>query len=126
VPSAIVHLSGDYPGSRVFGSDRESAREERSVLAQLAIVVAATTPPPSSVPDDQVTPGVWGFVITAAVAVAAVLLIVDMARRIRRLRYREEVLAKIELEKAELAESDGTAQGGSAPAPERTGSSPSA
>ena len=74
------------------------------MLAQLVLMVAAKTPPPSTVPDDQVTPGVWGFVITAAVAVAVVLLIVDMSRRIRRVRYRDEVLAKIEQEKAAAAD----------------------
>jgi O-antigen/teichoic acid export membrane protein len=79
------------------------------VLAQLAHVVAAATPPPSTVPDDQVTPGVWGFVITAAVAIIVVLLIVDMTRRIRRLRYRGEVLEKIEQEKAQQASGNGPA-----------------
>jgi O-antigen/teichoic acid export membrane protein len=77
------------------------------VLAQLAAIVVAKTPPPSTVPDDQVTPGVWGFVITAAVAVAVVLLIIDMTRRIRRVRYREQVLADIAAEQAV----DGAAEG---------------
>jgi len=70
------------------------------VLWHLAAVIAAKTPPPSTVPDDQVTPGVWGFVITAAVGIAAVLLIIDMSRRIRRVNYRERVLADIAAEKA--------------------------
>jgi hypothetical protein len=76
------------------------------VLWQLAAAISTKTPPPSTVPDDQVTPGVWGFVITAAVAVAAVLLIIDMARRIRRVRYREQVLAEIEAEQTEAGSRD--------------------
>ena len=38
-----------------------------------------------------ITPGVWGFIAILAVAVATVFLILDMTRRIRRSRYREEV-----------------------------------
>lgn len=50
---------------------------------------------------DLVTPGVWGFVITFAVAVAAVLLIMDMVRRIRRVRYREDIARKLDAEQRE-------------------------
>ena len=45
-----------------------------------------------------VTPGVIGFVITAAVALTAMFLIFDMNRRIRRLRYRDEAAANIDAE----------------------------
>ena len=47
-----------------------------------------------------VTPGVVGFVITAAVAISAVFLILDMNRRMRRLRYRDEAAANIDAEVA--------------------------
>jgi hypothetical protein len=47
-----------------------------------------------------VTPGVVGFVITAAVAISAVFLILDMNRRMRRLRYRDEAAANIDAEEA--------------------------
>lgn len=47
-----------------------------------------------------VTPGVIGFVITAAVAVTSIFLILDMNRRIRRLRYRDEAAANIDAEVA--------------------------
>jgi hypothetical protein len=57
--------------------------------------------PPSNVPDDLVTPGVWGFVITFAVVIAVVLLIIDMVRRLRRLNYRAAVQEQLELEKLE-------------------------
>jgi lactate dehydrogenase-like 2-hydroxyacid dehydrogenase len=47
-----------------------------------------------------VTPGVVGFAITAAVAITAMFLILDMNRRIRRLRYRDEAAANIDAEVA--------------------------
>ncbi len=55
---------------------------------------AAATPTPSPAPDynpDTVTPGLVGFGITFLIAVAVVLLIIDMVRRIRRVRYRDEI-----------------------------------
>lgn len=47
-----------------------------------------------------VTPGVVGFIITAAVAISALFLILDMNRRMRRLRYRDEAAANIDAEQA--------------------------
>lgn len=47
-----------------------------------------------------VTPGVVGFILTAAVAISAVFLILDMNRRMRRLRYRDEAAANIDAEAA--------------------------
>lgn len=47
-----------------------------------------------------VTPGVAGFAITAAVAIASIFLIIDMNRRMRRLRYRDEAVANIDAEVA--------------------------
>lgn len=55
---------------------------------------AAATPSPSPAPQfnpDTVTPGLVGFGITFLIAVAVVLLILDMVRRIRRVRYRDEI-----------------------------------
>lgn len=58
----------------------------------------ATTPTPMPTPtlrdgitEDQVTPGLLGFIMTAFFVVATALLIVDMVRRIRRVRYRAQV-----------------------------------
>ena len=67
------------------------------------LVLAAATPTPSpKVPNaDSVTPGVWGFVITLLIAVVVILLIMDMMRRVRRVRYRAEVNAKLDAEQAE-------------------------
>lgn len=47
-----------------------------------------------------VTPGVVGFLITAAVALTAIFLILDMNRRMRRLRYRDEAATNIDAEVA--------------------------
>ena len=41
--------------------------------------------------EDQVTPGLLGFLLTAFIVVLTALLIVDMVRRIRRVRYRAQV-----------------------------------
>ncbi len=70
----------------------------------LAGIVPAVTPvpvPPSGVDENLVTPGVLGFVFTALVALAVVLLVIDMVRRVRRLRYRVEIREKLEAEAAE-------------------------
>ena len=56
----------------------------------------ATTP---AVPDnDVITPGVVGFLVTFLVATATVVLVVDMVRRIRRVRYTEEIRARLKNE----------------------------
>jgi hypothetical protein len=52
---------------------------------------------------DTVTPGIWGFVATALVAVAVVFLGFDMVRRIRRTNYKAEINEKLA---AELAARD--------------------
>jgi hypothetical protein len=49
------------------------------------------------------SPGTIGFLLTFFVAAAAVLLIFDMVRRVRRVRYRAEIQAKLEAEQEELA-----------------------
>ena len=61
---------------------------------QSAIFVAEKIDP------NGVTPGVVGFAITALVAIASLLLILDMVRRMRRLRYREEAKVNVDAEVA--------------------------
>lgn len=70
------------------------------LLLKAGVWLAATpTPSPTSGPsDDSVTPGVVGFTVTFLIAVAAVLLILDMTRRIRRVRYRAEIAQKLDAE----------------------------
>lgn len=71
----------------------------------VAIIAAAVTPTPtpSSPPADLVTPGPWGFAAIAFIAIAVILLVFDMLRRIRRGRYREEVNAELDAEEQALA-----------------------
>jgi len=64
--------------------------------------VEPTTPP--GFDPNTVTPGVAGFVAIALVAVATIFLVVDMTRRIRRVRYRGEVRERLEAEQAMIAE----------------------
>ena len=52
---------------------------------------------------NDVTPTWVGFLITFLIAVATVVLIWDMVRRIRRTRYRGEVRERLEAERAEQA-----------------------
>ncbi|NEN07227.1 hypothetical protein G3T36_15300 [Diaminobutyricibacter tongyongensis] len=66
----------------------------QSIIASPIRAAATPTPSPSPAPDfnpDTVTPGLVGFAITFLIAVAVVLLILDMVRRIRRVRYRDEI-----------------------------------
>ncbi len=63
-------------------------------------LLLAVTPPPSDIDEDLVTPGVWGFVITFVLAVIVVLLIVDMVRRLRRVRYRAEINERLDAEES--------------------------
>ncbi len=62
------------------------------------LIALATTPAPTPTPslrpglsEDQVTPGLLGFLLTAFIVVLTAMLIVDMVRRIRRVRYRAQV-----------------------------------
>jgi large-conductance mechanosensitive channel len=59
-----------------------------------------TLPPDYTGDPNLVSPGVIGFIVIFLIAAATVLLVIDMTRRIRRLRYREEAQQKIAAEKA--------------------------
>jgi hypothetical protein len=59
--------------------------------ALLLDVDTPPTPPAYEGDPNLVTPGVVGFIITAAIAIITVLLVLDMVRRIRRVRYRAAV-----------------------------------
>ncbi|GAA2858565.1 hypothetical protein [Paenarthrobacter ilicis] len=71
----------------------------------LALSVTPTPDPTGTLrpglSEDQVTPGTWGFVLTAFIVILTTFLIVDMVRRIRRVRYRAQV------EEARLAAEEG-------------------
>jgi TRAP-type C4-dicarboxylate transport system permease small subunit len=64
-------------------------------------LLAAATPTPAPLDEDSVTPGWVGFVFIFAVALITVFLIIDMTRRVRRVRYREEVREKLAAEENE-------------------------
>jgi len=72
------------------------------LTATLPTTTAPTTLP-AKVDPTLVTPGVWGFVITAGIMIVAVLLIIDMVRRIRRVNYRAEVRQRLDAEAAEAS-----------------------
>ncbi|HEU4848779.1 MAG TPA: hypothetical protein VFS93_00020 [Terrimesophilobacter sp.] len=90
IHAAVAALAPLLPGAAAF----------------VPLLPGATEPTPS--PDfdpNSVTPTWVGFAITFLVAVAAVLLIMDMVRRIRRTRYRAEIQERLEAETG--AEADG-------------------
>ena len=63
----------------------------------------AFTPAPTETADPASTfysPGTLGFIMTFLVSAAAIGLIFDMVRRVRRVRYRAEIEAKLEAEAA--------------------------
>ena len=87
------------------------------------LIALATAPAPSPTPslrpglsEDQVTPGMWGFIMTAFFVLATTLLIVDMVRRIRRVRYRaqveEERMAALTAGDRDTLEAPGTGDSG--------------
>ncbi|MDA0289911.1 MAG: hypothetical protein O2828_01785 [Actinomycetota bacterium] len=52
--------------------------------------------PAIEVDPNSVTPGVIGFVMTFGVMIAVLLLVVDMVRRVRRVRYRQEIADRLD------------------------------
>lgn len=61
----------------------------------------AETPLPTpsmTVDPNLVTPGPAGFAAIAVLGVVVVLLVIDMQRRIRKVRYRSEIEAKLDEE----------------------------
>lgn len=65
-----------------------------SVLANEDLIPAIEVDP------NSVTPGVVGFLATLFVALAVLVLIADMVRRVRRVRYRAEISEKLDAEAA--------------------------
>ena len=83
------------------------------VLASYAIVFLADpspapTPPAFTGDANAVTPGVVGFIATFFIAAVTVLLLLDMTRRVRRVRYRAEAQEKIAAEAAEAGSAEAT------------------
>ncbi len=75
----------------------------------LVTVLTDTTPTPLPAYEGDVnliTPGVVGFAVTFLIALATVFLLLDMTRRVRRVRYRGEVREQLANEQAESAIAD--------------------
>jgi hypothetical protein len=70
--------------------------------------LASEAPSDVVIDDTWYSPGVVGFLATFGVAGAAILIIFDMTRRVRRVRYRAEIVQKLDLEQQqrESASSD--------------------
>lgn len=69
----------------------------------MLVLLETDTPIPTpvmTVDPESVTPGFAGFAVIVIVLIAVFLLIWDMNRRIRRVRYREEVRAELDAEEA--------------------------
>ena len=60
-----------------------------------AVSPTPTLPPGFTGDPNLVSPGVIGFIVIFLIAAATVLLAIDMTRRIRRVRYRDEAQQKI-------------------------------
>ncbi|MET0736470.1 MAG: hypothetical protein ABWY55_12615 [Microbacterium sp.] len=69
-----------------------------------AFARAAATPTPTPTVDPElVTPGPWGFVVIALLAVVVILLVWDMMRRIRRGRVRADIREELDAEEQAAA-----------------------
>ena len=65
-------------------------------------LLLAATPTPSANPAETFySPGTLGFIFTFVMAGLAILLIFDMVRRMRRVRYRAEIQEKLAAEAAD-------------------------
>ena len=53
--------------------------------------------------EDLITPTWVGFAATFIIALATVFLLIDMNRRVRKVRYREEIREKIAAEEADAS-----------------------
>jgi hypothetical protein len=72
-----------------------------------ALLAATPSPTPSVDPANTFySPGTIGFIATFMVAAGAIVIIFDMVRRVRRVRYRGEVAAKLEAEALESKTQD--------------------
>lgn len=82
--------------------------------AIVAIADASATPiPVPTVDPELVTPGPWGFLVIVLLAVAVIVLVWDMMRRIRRGRVRADIQEELDAELGSAGDApDDTAAGG--------------
>ncbi|QHC67172.1 hypothetical protein Q0F99_00725 [Rathayibacter oskolensis] len=70
-------------------------------VASALVRASEATPMPTPGPEfneDTVTPGLFGFLVMFVIAGAAVLLALDMVRRVRRTTYRAQVAERLDAE----------------------------
>jgi len=67
-------------------------------MMNLVALLAATPTPEVDPSETWYSPGTVGFLLTFFVAGSALLLILDMVRRVRRVRYRAEIQEKLAAE----------------------------
>jgi hypothetical protein len=68
---------------------------------KLVAILSETTDPGEVIIDDTwYSPGVVGFLATFGLAAASLLIIWDLVRRIRRVRYRAEIVELLDQEQA--------------------------
>lgn len=67
-------------------------------MKRFDIWLATEAPSDVVIDDTWYSPGVVGFLATFGVAAAAIFIIFDMTRRVRRVRYRAEIVQKLDLE----------------------------
>jgi hypothetical protein len=75
----------------------------QDLLAALAHAAAATPIPEQTVDPTLVTPGPIGFVVIAVLALAVIVLVWDMMRRIRRGRVRADINEELDAEQQAAA-----------------------
>ena len=74
---------------------------------KLFAILSETTAPGEVIIDDTwYSPGVVGFLATFGLAAASLLIIWDLVRRIRRVRYRAEIAELLDQEQASSSESN--------------------
>ena len=73
------------------------------LLAALAYAASATPIPEQTVDPTLVTPGPVGFVVIAVLALAVIVLVWDMMRRIRRGRVRADINEELDAEQQAAA-----------------------
>ena len=64
----------------------------------LSVLAAVPSPEPTDPANTFYSPGTLGFIMTFLVSAGAIGLIFDMVRRVRRVRYRAEIQAKLDAE----------------------------
>lgn len=87
---------------------------------KLLMILSETSAPGEVIIDDTwYSPGVVGFVATFGLGAAALLIVGDLVRRVRRVRYRAEIAEKLDLEQAfnEITNGDPSTSKPQRPAP---------